>query len=43
MVQRPQGVFTTIPGVGMFLTSLTKVLPLKRGTARESEGHLLVE
>ncbi len=34
MVRGPQGVFAKIPGLGLFFTSLTKVLPLGRATSR---------
>jgi nitrite reductase/ring-hydroxylating ferredoxin subunit len=43
MVRGPQGIFAKIPGVDAFFTTLTKVLPLARGTVRESEGRLTVE
>ena len=43
MVRGPQGVFARIPGVGLFFTSLTKVLPLGRATVRERDGRLVVE
>ena len=43
MVRGPQGVFAKIPGVGLFFTSLTKVLPLGRATVRERDGRVIVE
>ncbi len=43
MVRGPQGVFAKVPGLGLFFTTLTKVLPLGRATVREREGRLIVE
>jgi nitrite reductase/ring-hydroxylating ferredoxin subunit len=43
MVRGPQGVFAKIPGLGWVFTSLTKVLPLKRGRVTEREGCLFME
>jgi 3-phenylpropionate/trans-cinnamate dioxygenase ferredoxin component len=43
MVRGPQGIFAKIPGVDLLFVSLTKVLPLRRGTVRERDGRLIVE
>lgn len=43
MIRGPQGIFARIPGVDTFFTALTTVLPLRRGTVRETEGRLTVE
>lgn len=42
MVLGPQGVFAKVPGLGAMFRSLTRVLPLGRGTVtvREDEVHL---
>ena len=42
MVSGPQGVFAKIPGLGTAYKSLTKVLPLRRGTVEERDGGLYV-
>lgn len=43
MVRGPQGVFAKIPGLGLFFTTLTKVLPLERARVTEREGRVIVE
>ncbi len=42
MVVGPQGAFAKIPGLGWALRTLTKVLPLGRGTVSERDGELFV-
>jgi nitrite reductase/ring-hydroxylating ferredoxin subunit len=42
MVSGPQGVFAKIPGLGAAYKSLTRVLPLRRGTVEERDGTLYV-
>lgn len=43
MVCGPQGVFAKIPGIGLFFTSLTRVLPLGRASVTERQGRVIVE
>ncbi|MBT8217883.1 MAG: Rieske (2Fe-2S) protein [Acidimicrobiia bacterium] len=43
MVQGPQGIFAKIPGLGFAFKTLTKVLPLGRGTVVERDGTLYVD
>jgi nitrite reductase/ring-hydroxylating ferredoxin subunit len=42
MVVGPQGVFAKIPGLGWAFRTLTRVLPLGRGTVTERGGELFV-
>jgi len=42
MVRGPQGVFAKIPGLGAGYTTLTKVLPLRRGTVEVRDGVVYV-
>lgn len=42
MIKGPQGVFAKIPGLGLLFTSLTRVLPLGRGTVLERDGDIFV-
>ena len=42
MVRGPQGVFAKIPGLEAGFRALTRVLPLRRGTVNERDGHLYV-
>lgn len=43
MVRGPQGIFAKIPGLGFAFKTLTKVLPLGRGTVSERDGTLYVD
>ena len=43
MVRGPQGIFAKIPGLGFAFKSLTRVLPLGRGTVSERDGTLYVD
>lgn len=43
MVRGPQGIFAKIPGLGFAFKTLTRVLPLGRGTVSERDGTLYVE
>jgi nitrite reductase/ring-hydroxylating ferredoxin subunit len=43
MVRGPQGVFAKIPGLDWAFRSLTRVLPLGRGTISEQDGCLFVD
>ena len=43
MVRGPQGIFAKIPGLGFAFKTLTKVLPLGRGSVSERDGTLYVE
>jgi nitrite reductase/ring-hydroxylating ferredoxin subunit len=42
MVRGPQGIFAKIPGLGWGFKTLTKVLPLGRGTVVERDGDVFV-
>jgi nitrite reductase/ring-hydroxylating ferredoxin subunit len=42
MVRGPQGVFAKVPGLGWAFTTLTKVLPLGRGTVTVRDGDVFV-
>ena len=42
MTKGPQGIFAKVPGLGLLFTSLTKVLPLGRGTVVERDGDVFV-
>jgi nitrite reductase/ring-hydroxylating ferredoxin subunit len=42
MVRGPQGIFAKIPGLGAAFKTLTKVLPLKRGTVEKRGTDLLI-
>ena len=43
MVRGPQGIFAKIPGLGLAFKTLTRVLPLGRGTVSERDGTLYVD
>ena len=43
MVRGPQGIFAKVPGLGAMFKTLTRVLPLRRGTVTEDDGTLFVE
>jgi nitrite reductase/ring-hydroxylating ferredoxin subunit len=43
MVLGPQGIFAKIPGLGLALKALTRVLPLGRGRVVERDKTLFVE
>lgn len=42
MVRGPQGIFAKIPGLGWGFKTLTRVLPLGRGTVVERDGDVYV-
>ena len=42
MTRGPQGVFAKVPGLGRLFMSLTRVLPLGRGTVVERDGDVFV-
>lgn len=42
MVRGPQGAFARVPGLGWVFRSLTRVLPLGRGTVTERDGEIFV-
>ncbi len=42
MVRGPQGVFAKVPGLGLAFKTLTRVLPLGRGTVTERDGDVYV-
>jgi nitrite reductase/ring-hydroxylating ferredoxin subunit len=42
MLRGPQGVFAKIPGLGWTFRTLTRILPLRRGTVVERAGCLYV-
>ena len=43
MVRGPQGIFAKIPGLGWAFKTLTRVLPLGRGTVSDRNGTIYVE
>ncbi len=42
MVRGPQGMFAKVPGLGFAFRTLTRVLPLGRGTVVERDGDVYV-
>jgi nitrite reductase/ring-hydroxylating ferredoxin subunit len=42
MVRGPQGVFAKVPGLGLLFTTLTRVLPLGRGTVTTDGDEVVV-
>jgi len=43
MTRGPQGIFAKVPGLGFAFKSLTRVVPLRRGTVVERSGRLYVD
>lgn len=43
MVRGPRGIYAKVPGLGVALKALTRVLPLGRGKVEERDGTIYVQ